>query len=262
MQSLLYYENYNIFIALLNKDINVKLVIKLFIVAPLLFPISVSSQILSDAPPLPKDVPTSSEPSKAKSQIEFYASEYGVSAAEALRRMKVIRKAGILADKLYSSSIEDFGGIEIIHKPEFTVVIRFTGDADAKVKALGLGQGYIGVPAVESWQLSKVRQKAVGDTLRKAGVVYQSTLKPDGTLDVFVANKDVATIFSLLNDAGVDRLDRVKIVTSVDTGNARLCVAPNPAPEPTTLFPAKAGVQWCPAPSRPRPPPSRGNNSG
>ncbi len=218
-----------------------KLIIKLFIVAPLLFPISVSSQILSDAPPLPKDVPSSSEPSKAKSQIEFYASEYGVSAAEALRRMKVMRKAGILADKLYNSSIEDFGGIEIIHKPEFTVVIRFTGDADAKVKALGLGQVYIGVPAVESWRLSKARQNAVGDTLRKAGVVYQSTLNPDGTLNVFVANKGVATIFSLLNATGVDRLDRVKIVTSADTSNAPLCGASNPAPASTTLFPRAGG---------------------
>lgn len=190
---------------------NVKLVIKLFIVAPLLFPISVSSQILNDAPPLPKDVPSSSEPSKAKSQIEFYASEYGVSAAEALRRMKVMRKAGILADKLYSSSIEDFGGIEIIHKPEFTVVIRFTGDADAKVKALGLGQGYIGAPAVESWRLSKARQNAVGDTLRNAGVVYQSTLKPDGTLDLFVENKDAATVSVLLSAADIDGLDRVTV---------------------------------------------------
>lgn len=241
MQSLLYCENQIIFIALLNKDMIVKLVIKLFIVAPLLFPISVSSQILSNAPPLPKDIPTSSEPSKAKSQIEFYASEYGVSAAEALRRMKVMRKAGILADKLHSSSIEDFGGIEIIHEPEFTVVIRFTGDADAKVKAPSLGQGYIGVAAVESWRLSKARQNAVGDTLRKAGVVYQSTLKPDGTIDVFVANKDAATIFSLLDATGVDHLDRVKIVTSADTGNAPLCGAPNPAPTSITLSPRAGG---------------------
>lgn len=190
---------------------NANFISKLLLVAPLFLPTIAFAQIVGDAPPPPKNISSSPDPGKAKSQIEFYASEYGVSVAEARRRVQVMRKAGALADKLYSSSIEDFGGIEIIHKPAFTIVVRFTGDADAKVKALGLSQDYIGATAVESWKLSKARQDAVGDTLRKAGVMYQSTLNPDGTLALSVENKDTVTISALLNNADIDDLDRVKV---------------------------------------------------
>lgn len=189
------------------------LIYKLLSLSLLTFSVSALGQGDNVAPPLPEDIPSSPEPDKAKSQIEFYASEYDVTIAEASRRMQVMRQAGALADKLHNENVDEFGGIEIIHRPEFIIVIRFTGDADAKVKALGLSADYTGATVVESWNHSKSRQVAVGNALRKAGLMYQSTLNPDGTIDLFVANKDAATISSLLNNTGLDRPDRVKIIS-------------------------------------------------
>ncbi len=187
------------------------LVHKLLITTSLIIvPSTAFAQAASEPPPRPTDLPTAPEPAQAKSQLDFYASEHDVSVEEARRRIGVMREAGELADKLQKSSAEDFGGIEIVHRPEFKVVVRFTGDANAKVRALGKGKDFVGEPAAESRQGSQRRQEAIGNALRKAGVAYQSVLNPDGTVDLFVENGDSAKVPGLLKAAGVDRADRIK----------------------------------------------------
>lgn len=55
-----------------------------------------------------------------------YAARYGVSTAEATRRLQLQAETGDLGARLAESQPDTFGGLSIEHTPVYTVTVRFT----------------------------------------------------------------------------------------------------------------------------------------
>jgi hypothetical protein len=84
------------------------------------------------APPRGKELKSYPTPPGAA----HLAKEFGISLAEASRRIALQDRIGALAEQLQAGTDPEFAGIWIQHAPSFKVVIAFTKPSDAKLSAL------------------------------------------------------------------------------------------------------------------------------
>ena len=65
---------------------------------------------------------------------QSYADDYGVSVSEAERRMGLQAEAGKLGAALTAGEAATFGGLWIVHTPQYAVKVAFTGDGEATLE--------------------------------------------------------------------------------------------------------------------------------
>ena len=163
------------------------------------------------APPPPPEELRAPEPETTMSQEEFYARDYGVSVSEARDRFEAMRDSRMVTSKLRESYPDSFAGVEIVHRPEFQFIARFTDEAVARTAMAGLPEGYTYKSAEFSEKQARARQEAIGRALRAAEVPYNSALRADGTVDIYVENADVGRVAGLLRAAGIEKPDSASV---------------------------------------------------
>ncbi|MCW4453877.1 S1 family peptidase [Flavobacterium sp. MXW15] len=107
---------------------------------------------------------------------ESYSQLYQVAVPEAERRLALAREAGRLGQQLEREQPETFAGLYIEHRPEFRVVVQFTGDAQAELGAYTRDPTFVARSAPRSLELLLAVQAEVAEQLQKAGLEFESGL--------------------------------------------------------------------------------------
>jgi len=106
-----------------------------------LYPITALSLLAGFAAPAAAQEASATAPPRAKELANYptppgaahLAKEYGISLAEASRRIALQDRIGALAEQLQSGTDPDFAGMWIQHAPSFRVVVAFPKPSDAKL---------------------------------------------------------------------------------------------------------------------------------
>lgn len=165
------------------------------ILASLAFAGSAGAQTAPAAPAKPQAATKSAVPPGA----DYLAKTYGISVAEAARRIGLQPQIAALVQKVNSGNDPDFAGVWIEQTPAFKVVIAYTKPSPDKLAALQVGTNL--APLVELRALSEARsvvlaaQDRVIATLNTAGIKdYVSYIEEEtGTLTVKVPTAAVLT---------------------------------------------------------------------
>jgi hypothetical protein len=182
--------------------------------ATLLTPFAAQGQTDPSAPAFPEAQRNRApEPETSMSQEEFYARDYGVSVGEARRRFAVMRQAGELSEKMRNEQAATFAGTEIVHAPQFRVKVKFTGDADGRVRGMGLPSEFVGEAASETENEVKDRQIAIDRALKAKNIRYASAIRADGTIDIYTEAADSPNINGNLTSGGVKGVGRTRVKT-------------------------------------------------
>lgn len=107
---------------------------------------------------------------------ESYSQLYRVVVPEAERRLALAREAGRLGQQIERERPETFAGLYVEHRPEFRVVVQFTGDAQAELAAYTGDPAFVAKPAPRSLELLLAVQAEIAEQLQKAGMEFESGL--------------------------------------------------------------------------------------
>ena len=148
-------------------------------------------------PPLPPDPPAVVDDSAAlRRDAESYAADIGVSVDEAARRLTIQDSGGLagLHERLATERPTTFGGLWVVHQPEYGAVVAFTEDADSTLALYLSGAGLpFPVQAVTvrySAEELRAAQILAGAALRRLGIRSESGLYlMDNRVEVVVEDK-------------------------------------------------------------------------
>ncbi|MYC34370.1 MAG: hypothetical protein F4X64_14495 [Chloroflexi bacterium] len=122
-----------------------------------------------------------------------YAADYGVSVAEAQRRLKLQDDAGDLSASLAADEAATFGGLWVQHEPDFRVVARFTEDGEATVRPhiedgpladiVEARTATVALSTLETDQRTAMNAVSGLDTRSESGInVFENRVERDGFL--------------------------------------------------------------------------------
>jgi streptogrisin C len=119
----------------------------------------------SSAQPAPAEDAVSSQTTNEEKMLfrdaRSYASDYGVSLREAVRRLKLQQAVGDLGSKLEAEQENTFAGLFIQHEPNFQVVVRFTKDGSQTIASYVEDSPIRDVVKVEMAEVSLSRLRAI-----------------------------------------------------------------------------------------------------
>jgi hypothetical protein len=158
------------------------------------------------------------EPTTARTPriIEEYAKAYGVTQAEATRRIKLQREISEIGAKIEAQEGATFGGMYIEHKPSFRVVTKFTANGEATLRRYTQDATFVAAPASHTYAQLKSTQDSLLTLLKPLNIQSWTDLDlSSGRVKLYVPDP---TVVSLAVAAGTVKLpDIVDIVKAADT---------------------------------------------
>lgn len=105
-----------------------------------------------------------------------YSQRYSVTIPEAGRRLALIREASRLGMRLERERADTFAGLYVEHKPDFRIVVQFTGDAKTELATYIHDSAFISRSAPRSLELLLAVQAEVAEQLQQSGLEFESGL--------------------------------------------------------------------------------------
>ncbi|MCY3691017.1 MAG: hypothetical protein OXI54_06655 [Chloroflexota bacterium] len=151
-----------------------------------------------------------------------YADDYGVSVDEAKRRLGLRAEAGKLGAALTSGEVSTFGGLWIVHTPQYSVKVAFTGDGEATLEGYNMSEALAGVidvvPVDTTLEALITAQSGAASAVASTGVAAESgVMVQENAVHVFTLDK--AALERALDSAGavLPTKSRVKEVSVLST---------------------------------------------
>lgn len=127
----------------------------------------------------------------------MYATDFGVSVEEAKRRLELQDDVGELGAKLEANEVATYGGIEIVHQPEFRVVVYFTVGGELTIGPYVVGtplEGIVEVRKVSATlkELEAAQEAAMG-LYEERGITVESDINvTQNRAEIYVTQADQA----------------------------------------------------------------------
>ena len=123
-----------------------------------------------------------------------YADDYGVSVDEAKRRLGLQAEAGKLGGALTSGKASTFGGLWIVHTPQYAVKVAFTEDGETALEGYDMSAALddvIDVVEVDTTLAALVSaQSGAAAAVASTGIAAESAvILRDNVVDVFTLDK-------------------------------------------------------------------------
>lgn len=151
-----------------------------------------------------------------------YADDYGVSVDEAKRRLGLQAEAGELGAALTSGEASTFGGLWIVHTPQYAVKVAFTEDGETALEGYNISEalaGVIDVMAVDTTlEALLTAQSDAAAAVASTGVDAESgVMVQENVVDVFTLDK--VALERALDSAGavLPAKSRVREVSALST---------------------------------------------
>lgn len=144
--------------------------------------------------------------------VSIYASDYGVTEAEARRRLSYTDDALNLKQAAEAKFPDTFGGLYIKHKPTYQIIVKFSRDAEASLRSLTADPNF--APIKSEYSIRDLQQKAsqVEAVLKGKGIECRATVDPKNSVVVVWLDKSKVDIArAKLLDEGIE-LAAIQIV--------------------------------------------------
>lgn len=144
-----------------------------------------------------------------------YAQTYGVSVAEAVRRLELQESIGALNAELTAQESNTFAGLWIEHQPAYRVVAAFTHDGDATLRRHARGQVASIATARSAGltlvQLEAAQQAALADARRQRIHVDAGINVKENRAETYVADAAAASRLSRASTVIIRKLAREEV---------------------------------------------------
>jgi hypothetical protein len=152
--------------------------------------------------------------------IQEYAKAYGVTEAEATRRIKLQREISEIGAKIEAQEGATFGGMYIEHRPAYRVVTKFTANGEAALRRHTQDPTFVAATAAHTYGQLKSAQDSLAALLKPLNIQAWTDIDiPSGRVKLYVPDPAVV---SLAVTAGTLKLpDVVDVVKAVDTSPER-----------------------------------------
>jgi hypothetical protein len=158
------------------------------------------------------------EPTTARTPriIQEYAKTYGVTQAEATRRIKLQREISEIGAKIEAQEGATFGGMYIEHAPSFRVVTKFTANGEETLRRYTQDPAFVASTAKHTYAQLKSTQDSLLALLKPLNIQSWTDLDlSSGRVKLYVPDPGVV---SLAVTAGTVKLpDIVDVVKAADT---------------------------------------------
>lgn len=127
----------------------------------------------------------------------MYATDFGVSVEGAKRRLELQDDVGELGAKLEANEVATYGGIEIVHQPEFRVVVYFTVGGELTIGPYVVGTPLEGIVEVRKVSATlkelEAAQEAAMSLYEERGITVESDINvTQNRAEIYVTQADQA----------------------------------------------------------------------
>ncbi|HKX79580.1 MAG TPA: hypothetical protein VJM34_13765 [Novosphingobium sp.] len=144
--------------------------------------------------------------------VSIYASDYGVTEAEASRRLGYTDDAVNLKQAAEAKFPDTFGGLYIQHKPSYQIIVKFSRDAEASLRSLTVDPTFAAVKSEHSIRDLEQKASQVESVLKGKGIECRATVNSkDSVVVVWLDKSQLDIARTKLIDEGIE-LSAIKIV--------------------------------------------------